>query len=37
MGPAETLAVAALGAGVDLTDPDGLQRSLQRPNESLAA
>lgn len=36
-GPAKTLATAALDAGVDLTDPDDVQRFVDRYNEGLAA
>jgi hypothetical protein len=36
-GPAKTLAVAALEAGVDLTDQAEVERFLQRYNDGLAA
>jgi hypothetical protein len=36
-GPAKTFAVAALEAGVDLADPEDVERFMQRYNEGLAA
>jgi hypothetical protein len=36
-GPAKALAVAALEAGIDLTDPDAIERFIRRYNEGLAA
>ena len=36
-GPAKTLASAALDAGVDLTDPDEVERFIERYNDGLAA
>jgi hypothetical protein len=36
-GPAKTFAMAALDAGVDLTDGDQVERFVQRYNEGLAA
>jgi hypothetical protein len=36
-GPAKTFAVAALGAGVDLTDTDQVDRFIQKHNDGLAA
>ena len=36
-GPAKTFASAALDAGVDLTDPDDVERFLERYNDGLAA
>jgi hypothetical protein len=36
-GPAKTFASAALEAGVDLTDPDGVERFIERYNDGLAA
>ena len=36
-GPAKTFAVAALDAGVDLTDPDQVNRFIQKYNDGLAA
>jgi hypothetical protein len=36
-GPAKAFAVAALDAGVDLTDPDQLERFIDRYNDGLAA
>lgn len=36
-GPAKTFAVAALDAGVDLTDPDAVNRFIERYNDGLAA
>jgi hypothetical protein len=35
--PAKTFAVAALDAGVDLTDPDQVNRFIEKYNEGLAA
>jgi hypothetical protein len=36
-GPAKTFAVAALEAGVDLTDPDQLNRFIEKYNDGIAA
>jgi hypothetical protein len=36
-GPAKTFAVAALHAGVDLADPEQVERFIQRYNDGLAA
>ena len=36
-GPAKTFASAALDAGVDLTDPDDVERFIERYNDGLAA
>jgi hypothetical protein len=36
-GPAKMFAVAALDAGVDLTDRDEVERFIQRYNDGLAA
>lgn len=36
-GPAKMFASAALGAGVDLTDPDEVERFIERYNDGLAA
>jgi len=36
-GPAKSFAVAALDAGVDVTDHDEVERFMQRFNDGLAA
>jgi hypothetical protein len=36
-GPAKSFAVAALDAGVDVTDPDDVERFIQRYNDGLGA